>query len=127
MLVPVTRTVFSPHDVSTAILELAKGPHADSGLEAPLPGSCGVKSVSVRNGVVTIDFSREFAAVSQQSDGGQQALQAVLYTASQFPGVKQVSILVDGKPWQSEPQAAATWVNAAEEVMAWFPGVIEID
>ena len=37
MLVPVTRTVFSDADVTTAILELAKGPRQDSGLTAPLP------------------------------------------------------------------------------------------
>ena len=127
MLVPVTRTVFSPADLATAILELAKGPKSDSGLEKPLPGDCGVKSVSVKNGVATIDFSKEFAAVAQQSDGGAQAMQAVLFTASQFPGVKKVQVLVDGKAFQPEPQTATTWVNLADEVMAQYPGVIEID
>lgn len=127
MLVPVTRTVFSPADLPTAILELAKGPKTDSGLECPIPGQCGVKSVSVKNGVATIDFTSEFAAVAQASDGGRQAVQAVIYTASQFPGVKQVSILVDGAPFHPEPQTATTFVNAADEVMAQYPGVIEID
>ena len=127
MLVPVTRTVFSPADLPTAILELAKGPKGDSGLECPLPGACGVKSVKVKDGVATIDFTREFAGIAQQDDGGHQAMQAVLFTASRFPGVKKVNILVEGKPYQAEPQAATTWVNAAEEVMAWYPGVVEID
>ena len=127
MLVPVTRTVFSPADMTTAILELAKGPKRDSGLEAPLPGQCGVKSVSVKNGVATIDFTKEFAALAQSSDGGRQAVNAILFTASQFPGVKQVSILVDGAPFHPEHQAVTTWVNAAEEVMAQYPGVVEID
>ena len=127
MLVPVTRTVFSPVDLTTAMLELAKGPQTDSGLECALPSDCGVKSVSIRNGTATIDFTKEFAQIAQQSDGGHQAMQAVLFTASQFPGVKQVSVLVDGKPWETEPQAATTWVNMAEDVMAWYPGVIEID
>ena len=127
MLVPVTRTVFSPADLPTAILELAKGPKTDSGLECPIPGQCGVKSVSVKNGVATIDFTSEFAAVAQASDGGRQAVQAVIYTASQFPGVKQVSILVDGAPFHPEPQTTTTFVNVADEVMAQYPGVIEID
>lgn len=127
MLVPVTRTVFSPADMTTAILELAKGPKTDSGLECPIPGQCGVKSVSVKNGVATIDFTKEFAAVAQSTDGGHQAVQAVLFTASQFPGVKKVSILVEGKPFHPEPQAATTFVNDAAEVMAQYPGVIEID
>ncbi|MBR6667662.1 MAG: GerMN domain-containing protein [Clostridia bacterium] len=127
MLVPVTRTVFSPADLPTAILELAKGPRTDSGLECPIPGKCGVKSVSIKNGVATIDFTREFAAIAQGSDGGHQAVQAILFTASQFPGVKKVSILVDGQPFHTEPQTATTWVNSADEVMAQYPGVIEID
>ena len=127
MLVPVTRTVFSPADLPTAILELAKGPKSDSGLECPLPENCGVKSVKIKNGVATIDFTKEFAQIAQRSDGGHQAMQAVVYTASQFPGVKQVNVLVEGKAYQTEPQAATTWVNAAEDVMAWYPGVIEID
>lgn len=127
MLVPVTRTVFSPADLSTAILELAKGPKSDSGLEGALPADCGVKSVTVKNGVATIDFTKEFAAVAQKTDGGHQTMQAVLFTASQFPGVKQVQVLVEGKAFHAEPQAATTWVNDADEVMAQYPGVVEID
>lgn len=127
LLVPVTRTVFSPADLPTAILELVKGPKADSGLETPVPESCGVKSVKVKDGVATIDFTKEFAAITGQDDGGQQALRAVLFTASQFPGVKQVEILVEGQPYQPEPATATTFLNSAEEVMAQYPGVVEID
>ena len=47
LLVPVTRTVFSDADVSTAVLELAKGPRNDSGLERALPEGCGIKSVTM--------------------------------------------------------------------------------
>ena len=127
LLVPVSRTVFSPADISTAILELAKGPKTDSGLEHPLPKGCGVKSVKVKNGTATIDFSQEFINIAQQDDGGRQAVRAVLFTASQFPGVKKVEILVDGQPFTPAPEAAATFLNDASEVMAQYPGVIEID
>ncbi|MCH5286555.1 MAG: GerMN domain-containing protein [Christensenellaceae bacterium] len=127
LLVPVTRTVFSPADLPTAILELVKGPKTDSGLETPVPSDCGVKSVKIKDGVATIDFTSEFAAVAQQDDGGQQAIRAVLFTASQFPGVKQVQILVEGQPYQAEPAAATTFVNDAQDVIAQYPGVVEID
>lgn len=127
LLVPVTRTVFSPADLSTAMLELAKGPKGDSGLEMPLPRDCGVKSVQVKNGVATIDFSQEFMNVTGQEDGGTQAVRAVIFTASQFPGVKKVEILVDGQPFTPAPEAAQTFLNDAQEVMTQYPGVIEID
>jgi len=127
LLVPVTRTVFSPADISTAILELAKGPKTDSGLERPLPEGCGIKSVKVKDGTATIDFTQEFINVTQQDDGGQQAIRAVLFTASQFPGVKKVEILVDGQPYTPAPETAATFLNDAAEVMSQYPGVIELD
>ena len=127
MLVPVTRTVFSPADMTTAMLELLKGPQPDSGLEQPVPSGCGVRSVSVKNGVATIDFSREFAGVAQSSDGGQQALRAIVFTASQFPGIKEVRVLVEGKPFQTEGATVSTFINQAEEVMLQYPGVVEID
>ena len=127
LLVPVTRTVFSTADLPTAILELAKGPKSDSGLDNPLPRSCGIKSVKVENGVAAIDFTGEFMEVLTGDDGGMQAVRAILFTASQFPGVKKVQLLVDGKPFTPEPETTETFLNDAAEVMSQYPGVIEID
>jgi len=127
VLVPVTRTVFSTADLTTALVELAKGPRNDSGLERPLPEGCGVKSVTVKDGVATINFSKGFMDVTSQSDGGKQALRAVLFTASQFPGVKKVEIQVEGEAFNPPADDAATFINQAEEVMAQYPGIVEID
>lgn len=127
MLVPVTRTVFSPEDLTTAMLELAKGPRNDSGLERPLPADCGVRSVRVENGVATIDFSKAFLDVSQHSDGGRQAVRAIQFTASQFPGIQKVRFTVEGQPFQPPEETTATFLNDAQEVMAQYPGVVEVD
>ena len=67
LMVPVTRTVFSPADLTTAMLELAKGPEKDSGLEIPLPKDCGLRSVTLKNGVATIDFTKRICV---PCDGG---------------------------------------------------------
>ncbi|MEG1776035.1 MAG: GerMN domain-containing protein [Clostridia bacterium] len=129
LLVPVTRTVFSNADISTAILELAKGPRTDSGLERALPENCGIKAVTMKNGVVTVNFSREFKQTLEQTDGGKQAVRAILFTCSQFPGVKKVEVLVDGEKLQAQPVAetTSTFINQEEEVVAQYPGVIEVD
>lgn len=127
LLVPVTRTVFSTADLPTAILELAKGPKSDSGLDNPLPRACGIKSVRIDNGVASIDFTGEFMEVLTGDDGGMQAIRAILFTASQFPGIKKVQLLVDGEPFTPEPETTETFLNDAEEVMSQYPGVIEID
>lgn len=126
MLVPVTRTVFSDADVTTAILELAKGPRPDSGLSSPLPENCGLIGVQMKNGVVTINFTKEFIAAAEGEQGA-QALRAVIFTASQFPGVKQVKIAVEGKEYQPPQATQTTFINQDTEIMTYYPGVIEID
>lgn len=126
MLVPVTRTVFSDADVTTAILELVKGPKADSGLSAPVPKDCGVLGVSMKNGVVTINFTKEFMDAAQ-GEGGVQALRAITFTAAQFPGVKQVKIQVEGQDYQPPQEAQSTFLNQESEIVTYYPGVIEID
>ena len=127
LLVPVTRTVFSTADASTAVLELAKGPKNDSGLERALPENCGVKSVNMKDGVVTVNFSKEFKQALESSDGGQQAIRAILFTCSQFPGVKKVEVQVEGEKLEKQPESTATFINDAEEVAAQYPGVVELD
>lgn len=127
LLVPVTRTVFSVSDPATALLELAKGPREDSGLENALPGDCGIRSVTMKDGVVTVDFSKEFRQIVSASDGGRQAVRAILFTCSQFPGVQKVELLVEGEKFTPPPEATATFINAEEDVLAQYPGVVEID
>ncbi|MBR6525417.1 MAG: GerMN domain-containing protein [Clostridia bacterium] len=126
MLVPVTRTVYSPADETTAILELIKGPKPDSGLDAALPDTLGVKSVTQKDGVVTVDFTKEFAAVMEQ-DTAQLALNAVLYTLRQFPDVKDIQFQVEGKPFAAPQEVKATSLNLSSEIISYYPGVIETD
>ena len=126
MLVPVTRAVFSDADVTTAMLELVKGPKADSGLSAPLPKDCGLLGVNMKDGVVTVNFTRQFMD-AVQGENGIQALRAIMFTAAQFPGVKQVKIAVEGEPYQPPEAATTTFLNQDSEIMTYYPGVIEMD
>ncbi len=127
MLIPVTRTVFSTADLTTAMVELAKGPRDDSGLSRPLPQDCGLLGVTMKDGVVTVNFTKEFAQIAQESDGGRQALRAILFTCSQFPGVKKVEVQVEGEKFVPKQEDTATFVNEEQDVLAQYPGIIEID
>ena len=120
-MVPVTRTVFSNEDVDTAVLELLKGPREDSGLAACIPKGVGLISVKQSDGVVTINMSKEFQKVMEQADGGAAAVKALVLTCSQFEGVKEVKLQVEGKDFELDAQtlAATTVVNSeAEALMA---------
>jgi len=126
MLVPVTRTVFSDADVTTAIVELVKGPRKDSGLSSPLPEDCGLLGVHMKDGVVTLDFTKQFMEAAK-GDQGVQALRAIMFTAAQFPGVKQVKFAVEGEPYQPPEAVQTTFLNQDTEIMTYYPGVIEVD
>ena len=125
MLVPVTRVVYSDADITTAMVELCHGPKADSGLERAMPEGCAVKNVSMKNGVVTINLTKEFAPEHGQDQV--QMLRAIVYTASQFPGVKEVKLQVEGAPYELPEEARRTAINLDTEVMSYYPGVIEMD
>lgn len=128
MLVPVTRVVYSDVDAMTAMVELCQGPRSDSGLERAVPEGCGVKSVTMKDGVVTIDLTREFYNEAREMDEDEtQMLRCILFTVRQFPGVKEVKILVEGQAVQLPDTLQQTYANLASEVMSYYPGVIEID
>ena len=127
LLVPVSRTVYSSDDVATAVFEFLRGPKADSGLETPLPEDTQLLGVSVKDGVVTINFSKGFTRIAEQSDGGMQAMRALMLTCTRYPGVKRVKILVDGEPYEMPTQDTPTFANIASEVENSFPEVMIIE
>ena len=127
LLVPVSRTVYSSDDVATAVFEFLRGPKADSGLETPLPEDTQLLGVSVKDGVVTINFSKGFTQIAEQSDGGVQAMRALMLTCTRYPGVRRVKILVDGKPYQPPTEDVPTFANVASEVETQYPEVMTIE
>ena len=127
LLVPVSRTVYSSDDVATAVFEFLRGPKADSGLEMPLPEDTQLLGVSVKDGVVTINFSKSFTRIAEQSDGGVQAMRALMLTCTRYPGIKRVKILVDGEPYEMPTQDTPTFANIASEVENSFPEVMMIE
>ena len=118
LLVPVTRMVYGAGDIETAMLELAKGPSAQSPLEGALPPGCGLIGVKVENGVATINFTSDFIKIAENSDGGRAALRALVLTARQFDGVKEVRLQVEGQSYDPghATLSITTFVNDADVV-----------
>lgn len=102
---PVLRNV--PHEEDTALLlraameELLKGPRpADAGAGPVMPATTRVLSITVADGIATINFSREVLTDSAGGTlGGAVFIDAVVLTATQFPAVDAVQALVEGEPW----------------------------
>lgn len=117
LMVPVTRMVYGESDVNTAMVELAKGAR-DAQLSSVLPEGCGIIGVTVEDGIATVNFTREFIDIAEQSDGGRAALKALALTCAQFKGIKGVRIQVEGEDYDPGEQtlAAPTFANVAEEI-----------
>ena len=119
VVVPVTRLVYSSPDINTAVLELAKGPSATGSLEGVLPAGCGLIDVSVENGVAKLNFTREFADIALNSDGGRMALKALVLTCTQFDGVNAVEIYVEGEKYDPGEGTlnVPTFANIADTIV----------
>jgi len=127
LLVPVSRAVYQQDDVATAVFEFLRGPKEDSGLEQPLDDDVQLLGVSVKDGVVTINFSGAFTKIAEHSDGGAQAMRALMMTCTRYPGIKKVKILVDGKPYQLPQDDVPVFANVASEVAAVYDEVLVIE
>lgn len=56
-----------------------------------------VNSVTVRDGLATVDFSSDVLVTTADPTTQQVAIIAILYTLGQFPGVERVSFSVEGR------------------------------
>ena len=122
MIVPVTRAVYGTPDIATAVLELVKGPSADSPLDGVIPAGCGLLGVEVQKGVAKINFTEDFIRIAEASDGGRLAMRALVLTCSQFDGVQSVEILVNGQPYDpgAGTLAMPTFVNSFSDIADAF-------
>jgi len=96
--VPVTRMV-PPSDelIKTAVQELIKGPSSEMNLVATLPKDTQVLDVIRDESHVTVNFSKEIEGYGGGLDQEQALVDSVVLTVSQFPGVSQVSLQVEGE------------------------------
>lgn len=103
-VLPITRTltVGEGEDVVVRTLEaLVSGPRVEDGnYYATVPAAAEMIAVTKEGSILTINFSQE---VLTDSPGGtlwgSTFVQSIVFTATQFPEVEQVMVLVEGEPW----------------------------
>lgn len=85
------------------IEELIKGPAPGSALIPTIPQGTQLKDINVRkDGLCIVDFSEELVKNHKGGSTGEAlTVYSIVNTLAQFPTVKQVKILVDGKEIQS--------------------------
>ncbi len=102
---PVARVVpYQSGVLRIAVQELIRGPLAHDGAAGrTVPETTRLINLELNNGVAIIDFSADvFDQSLQGSLGGAIFMQSVVYTATQFPTVESVQVLVTGHPWEDD-------------------------
>lgn len=65
----------------------------------PIPSGTKLLGIKVKNGLATINFSKEFRSnFNGGSEGEALTIDAILRTLGQFPEIKRVQLLLEGKP-----------------------------
>ncbi len=111
--VPVTRSIAQEPDLEVAMRELVSGP-VDNALLGCFPEGTQVLSASIVDDTATVNFSKEFTAISDTPDLEELALTCMQLTAKQFGAVASLQVQVDGKDFDgaaAETMAMPSYVN----------------
>ncbi|HOB86945.1 MAG TPA: GerMN domain-containing protein [Bacillota bacterium] len=96
--VPVTRIIPATEKVVEALLEeLLEGPPRESGLFSEIPAGTTVRGVSLEEGLLKVDFSRELLEYQGGKTGAENLVNQILLTLGTLEEVEQVQILVEGE------------------------------
>lgn len=90
---------FEDSPLTETVRALIKGltpSELNSGLLTLIPDGTVLHSVSVKNGIAFIDFSEEFRFNPFGVEGYYAQLRQIVYTATEFPTVTAVQILING-------------------------------
>jgi len=84
-------------DTLRSLLHPLPDREAKEGLVSLIPTGTELLDVTVKNGTAFIDFNDSFRFNSLGAEGFRAELQQVVYTATQFPSVARVQILISGQ------------------------------
>lgn len=82
--------------ISVIFEELKKGPASDE-MSAVIPENARLLSVNVKDGLCTLDFSKEFVDNNMGSAGEMLTLYSIVNSMTEIPEVKKVQFLIEGK------------------------------
>jgi len=91
----------SNYPMTDTLRALVDGPSADEsrrGLISLIPPGTRVISAAVRGGTAYINFSEDFRYNSYGVEGYFAQLRQIIYTVTEFPNVRDVQILIEGRP-----------------------------
>ena len=114
-LIPVTRVTSSENStLETAIQELLNGPKDSDNMTIDVPPDTKLLGAQMEKGTTYLNFSKEFKDLANSKDSEAMVMKAIKMAAMQFPEVKQVKVLVEGKDYAEDAPLDSTPVFANE-------------
>lgn len=86
--------------LTSALQALLKGTNTEetnTGLTGMIPAGSELLSVRINNGIASLNFNEEFQFNQIGIEGYTAQLKQVIYTATEFPTIQSVQILIEGK------------------------------
>jgi hypothetical protein len=93
----VHQVTYTREVAKAAMEELIKGSPSTPGAARVLPPETNIKGISIKDGVASIDFSSDVLKANVGAAGEALGIQSIVNTLTEFPEIKQVSFLVEGK------------------------------
>ncbi|NPV27362.1 MAG: spore gernimation protein [Firmicutes bacterium] len=87
----------APGVVQAALYELIKGTPVTPGAKRVLPPETKILGVKIDQGLATVNFSAEVLKANVGATGEALGITSIVNTLTEFPNIKKVSFLVEGK------------------------------
>lgn len=123
LLIPVERAVKAEEaNYKNALNELLEGPQPSSELLPVFPSGTKILGVETEGTTCIVNFSRELVEDNPLGTAGERRiLDALILTLTEFPGISQVKILIEGE----NPGIVFGDVNTAEPLSRVLPNIFE--
>ena len=89
--------------IESLTINSEKSNYIRDGFKGIIPKNTKVLNTNLENGILTINFSKEFLNVSL--DNEEKMLEALIYSLLEVPEIKKISILVEGEKLKTLPNS----------------------
>lgn len=96
----ISKELKTSKEALTYLVEGKANSMVPKGFQGVLPKGTKIKGVKIKNGVATINFSKEFTKYDTKKED--QVFNAITWTATQFNKVKAVNLNVEGKAYTAK-------------------------
>lgn len=89
--------------IESLTINSEKSNYIRDGFKGIIPEGTTVKEITLENGILTINFSKEILNISENNE--KKMIEAIVYSLMEIPEIKKISILVDGEKLRALPNS----------------------